>query len=75
MKRRAAMYMLIRFVDENDGSITINTNEVKRVFSSKDDIVRIEYVNGKVDLLANAAFKTMDDAILKWKKRRSLSKD
>ena len=68
MKKRAALYMLIKFVDENNGSITINTDTVKRVFNDEDDIVRIEYLNGEVGLLADADFDTMDDAIFKWKK-------
>lgn len=45
LKKRAALYQLIKLVDENDGSITINTDKVKRVFNDEDDIVRIEYVN------------------------------
>ena len=34
IKKRAALYMLIKLVDENNGSISINTEEVKRVFST-----------------------------------------
>lgn len=67
MKRRAALYMLIKLVDENNGSITINKDKVKRVFNDEDDIVRIEYASGEVALLADADFDTMNDAILKWK--------
>ena len=66
MKRRAALYMLIKLVDENNGSITINTDKVKRVFNDADDIVRIEYATGEVALLADADFDTMNDAINKW---------
>ena len=66
LKKRAALYMLIKLVDENDGSITINTDTVKRVFNDEDDIVRIEYVTGEVALLADADFETMNDAIIKW---------
>jgi ABC-type transport system involved in Fe-S cluster assembly fused permease/ATPase subunit len=66
MKKRAALYMLIRFVDENNGNITINTDKVKRVFNDENDIVRIEYVSGEVGLLADADFDTMNNAILKW---------
>ena len=68
LKKRAALYMLIKIVDENDGSITINTDTVKRVFNDEDDIVRIEYVTGEVALLADADFETMNDAINKWLK-------
>ena len=66
MKRRAALYMLIKFVDENNGCIEVNTDKVKKVFNDADDIVRIEYVSGEVALLADADFDTMNEAILKW---------
>ena len=33
MKRRAALYMLIKFVDENNGCIEINTDKVKMKIS------------------------------------------
>ena len=65
-KRNAALYMLIKFVDENNGSITVNTDKVKRVFNDSEDIVRIEYASGEIALLADADFQTMDDAIQKW---------
>ena len=66
MKRRAALYMLIKLVDENNGSINVNTGKVKRVYNDADDIVRIEYVTGEIGLLADADFDTMNDAIHKW---------
>ena len=66
MKRRAALYMLIKFVDENNGCIEINTDKVKKIFNDADDIVRIEYVSGEVALLADADFDTMNNAVLKW---------
>ena len=66
LKKRAALYMLIKLVDENDGSITINTDKVKRVFNDDDEVVRIEYATGEVALLADADFDTMNEAILKW---------
>ena len=65
LKKRAALYQLIKLVDENNGSINIGTDTVKRVFNDEDDIVRIEYVNGEVALLADADFNTMNDIILK----------
>ena len=68
LKKRAALYQLIKLVDENDGSITINTNKVKRVFNDENEVVRVEYVTGEVALLADADFDTMNDAILKWQK-------
>ena len=66
LTRNAALYQLIKLVDENNGSLNIGTENVKRVFNDKDDIVRIEYVNGEVQLLADSDFNTMNDAILKW---------
>lgn len=66
MKKRAALYMLIKLVDENNGSIEVNTDIIKKVFNDVDDIVRIEYVTGEVALLADANFETMNEAILKW---------
>jgi hypothetical protein len=65
LKKRAALYMLIKLVEENNGCITINTDKVKRVFNDEDDIVRIEYVSGEIELLADADFDTMNEAILK----------
>ena len=72
LQKRAALYMLIKLVDENDGSITINTDKVKRVFNDEDEVVRIEYVTGEVELLADADFYSMNDAINKWKKDNSI---
>ena len=67
LEKRAALYQLIKMVDENGGSMEVNTSKVKRVFNDEDDVVRIEYITGEVALLADADFQTMDDAILKWK--------
>jgi exoribonuclease R len=67
MKKRAALYMLIKFVDENKGCIDINSDKVKRVFNDENEVVKIEYADGKVGLLADADFDTMNDAVLKWK--------
>ena len=66
LKKRAALYQLIKLVDENHGSITVNTDKVKRVFNDADDIVKIEYIGGDVALLADADLRTMDSAVLKW---------
>lgn len=66
IKRRAALCMLIKLVDQNNGSIIVNTDKVKRVFNDEDDIVRVEYTTGEVALLADADFQTMDDAIHEW---------
>ncbi len=74
IKRRAALYMLIKLVDENNGSIIINTDKVKRVFNDEDDIVRIEYMSGEVALLADADFNTMNDAVVKWQSNKNIEK-
>lgn len=66
LQRNAALYMLVKLVDENNGSINIGTDKVKRVFNDEDDIVRIEYMNGEIGLLADADFSIMNDAVLKW---------
>lgn len=68
MKKRAALYMLIDLVDKNNGSVTINTDKVKRVFNDENQYVHIEYTNGEIGLLADADFETMNDAVLKWQK-------
>lgn len=66
LKKRAALYTLIKMVDENNGSISVGTDKVLRVFNDENDVVRIEYASGEVGLLADADFTTMNDAILKW---------
>ena len=67
LKRRAALYTLIRLVDANKGNININSNTVKRVFNDKNLIVKVEYVNGDERLAADMTFDDMNDVILKWK--------
>ena len=70
-KRQAAFYMLTKFVDENNGSITVNTDKVKRVFNDENEYVHIEFMSGEIGLLADADFETMNDAVLKWQKENS----
>ncbi len=69
MKRHAALYMLISLVDSNNGCINVDSERVKRVYNDEEDIVRIEYTNGKTSLLADADFETMNDMILKYNKQ------
>lgn len=66
LAKRAALYQLIKLVDENNGNIIICTNKVKRVFNDTDDVVKIEYATGEVGLLADADFETMNEVIHKW---------
>ena len=67
IKKRAALCMLITLVDNNNGSINIGTDTVKRVFNDENEIVKIEYANGVVALAADADYDTINDAVLKWK--------
>ena len=48
MKRRAALYMLIKYVDENNGSISINTDKVKKVFNEHIEKLRTDPVLRKL---------------------------
>ena len=66
MKKRAALYMLIKLIDENNGCIIVNNDKVKRVYNDTDDIVRIEYINSDVALLADADFDTMNNIIMNF---------
>ena len=67
IKKRAALCMLITLVDNNNGSINIDTDTIKRVFNDEDEVVKIEYANGEVALVADADFDTINNAVLKWK--------
>jgi hypothetical protein len=67
VKKRAALCMLITLVDNNNGSINIGTDTVKRVFNDEDEVVKIEYANGVVALAADADYDTINNAVLKWK--------
>lgn len=68
MKKRAALYLLIKFVDDNHGEIKVMTDKVRRVYNdAKDgDIVKVETTEGKTELLYDQTFETMDSAIQKW---------
>ena len=39
LKRQAALYMLISLVDENNGSIDINSDAIRRSFTDEDQTV------------------------------------
>ena len=68
LKKRAALYTLIKMVDENNGSISVSTDKVSRIFNDEDDVVRIEYASGEVELLADADFDTINEAISRYNK-------
>ena len=67
MMKRAALCMLITLVDNNNGSINVGTDTVKRVFNDENEVVKIESANGVVALAADADYDTINDAVLKWK--------
>ena len=66
LDQRASLCMLIKLIDENNGSIDINTDKVKRAFNDTNDIVKLEYADGTIGLAVDADYKTLDDANRKW---------
>lgn len=73
LKRRAALYTLIRMVDENKGVINVNTEKIKRIFNDENEIVMVEYADGLMGLLADLDFETMNGIISKVYKDKSLT--
>ena len=63
MKKRAAVYQLIRLVDERGGEIKVDGDKVRRVFNDADDIVRMELATGETVLVADQDFATLDCVI------------
>jgi hypothetical protein len=63
MKKRAAVYQLIRLVDECGGEIRVDGDRVRRVFNDQDDIVRMELATGETVLVADQDFATLDGVI------------
>ena len=66
MKRRVALYMVITLVDENNGSIEINNDVIKRVFNDENEVVKFENTNGVIGLAADLDFDMLNEAVLKW---------
>lgn len=64
MKKRAAVYQLIRLVDERGGEIRVDGDGVRRVFNDQDDIVRMELATDETVLVADQDF-AMIDAVVK----------
>ena len=65
LKKRAALYTLIKLVDENNGSIDVYTDKIKRVFNDEAEIVKVEHLDGTIGLLADLDFNTMNEVIMK----------
>ncbi len=66
LDQRASLCMLIKLIDENNGSIDINTDKVKRAFNDTKDIVKLEYTDGTIGLAVDADYETLDAANKKW---------
>lgn len=65
--KQAAIFVLVMLVDENQGSIDINTNAVRRAFNDTDDAVKFEMSDGTIQLLSDTDAEVLDEAVLKWK--------
>jgi hypothetical protein len=66
LKRQAALYVLIRLVDENEGFIDINSDAVINSFSDEDQIVKAKLADGTIALAADLDTDVLDKAVLKW---------
>lgn len=66
LKRQAALYVLIRLVDESEGFIDINSDEVINSFSDEDQIVKAKLADGSIALAADLDTDVLDRAVLKW---------
>lgn len=69
IRKQAAIYTLIKYIDENNGSIVINNNMIKRIFNDEDDIVKVEYCSGDIGLLSDVGIEILESAIFYWKER------
>ena len=67
MKKRAAFYTIVKLVDANNGSLTMNTSTIKRVFNDEDETVMAELTNGTVALAYDLDFGLLDAAIIEWR--------
>ena len=66
LKRQAALYMLISLVDENNGSIVINSDAIRRSFNDEDQTVMVEKSDGTIALAADMDGEILDKAVRKW---------
>jgi len=60
LKRQAALYMLISLVDENNGSIDINSDAIRRSFNDEDQTVMVEKSDGTIALAADMDSEILD---------------
>ena len=66
MKRQAALYMLIKLVDDNNGSIIINSVDLRRAFNDENQVVNVEKTDGTIALAADMDGSVLDTAVRKW---------
>ena len=66
LKRQAALYVLIRLVDESEGFIDIHSDEVINSFSDEDEVVKAKLADGTIALAADLDTDVLDRAVLKW---------
>ena len=58
--------MLISLVDENNGSIDINSDAIRRSFNDDDQTVMVEKSDGTIALAAEMDGEILDKAVRKW---------
>ena len=66
MKRQAALYMLIKLVDDNNGSIIINSDDLSRAFNDENQVVNVEKTDGSIALAADMDGSVLNTAVRKW---------
>ena len=63
LKRQAALYVLIRLVDESEGFIDINSDEVINSSNDEDQIVKAKLADGTIALAADLDTDVLDKAV------------
>ena len=63
LKRQAALYVLIRLVDESEGFIDINSDAVINSFSDEDEVVKAKLADGTIALAADLDTDVLDKAV------------
>ena len=71
IRRQAVLYTAIALVDHNAGSVVINGN-IKRIFNDEDDLVKVEYADGRIGLACDANTEELDQAIRKWREEHTV---
>lgn len=65
-KRQAALYMLIKLIDENEGFIDINSDVVECSFSDENQVVKAKLADGTIALAADLDGDVIHEAVCKW---------